>query len=335
MFDHPLYLEDLRDAAEGFACLSGKTVLITGATGLIGTVMTGALAGVGAKVIAVCRNEARAKARFGKYENVTVLAADMTSDATVLPEADYYVHAAANAHPAAFSKDPVGTMLGNINGVRAVIESLRRYGHGRMLFVSSGEVYGQNPDIRSFSEGDYGRIDPMNPRSCYPESKRAAETMVASAVRQYGIDGVTARLCYIYGPTITEDNSRADAQFLRNAVAGVPILMKSSGEQVRSYCYVSDAVRGLLTVLVKGKAGEAYNVADKGSVMSILEYAQTLAWVSDTTLDFDLPPDWEKQGYSPVTRAVQNPEKLMALGWTPKRNGLTGLDRTYRILKEN
>lgn len=125
-----------------------------------------------------------------------------------------------------------------------------------MLFLSSGEIYGSAPRRESgFTEEETGQIDPMNPRSCYPESKRAAETMVAAWVKQYDTDALVARLCHVYGPSIARSNSRADAQFLRKAVSGEDIVMKSDGSQVRSFLYVRDAAEALMLLCQKGVRG--------------------------------------------------------------------------------
>ena len=287
--DHPVYRQDLaavRAAAPSLEPLRGRTMLITGATGLVGAFLTDAL---GLKLVAVSRDAERARARFAEWDSVRAISMDLTRPGK-LPEADFIVHAAANAHPAAFSADPVGTMLGNFEGVRALLEQLRAQGHGRLLFLSTGEIYGENPSIlEGFSEGDFGKIDPMNPRSCYPESKRAAETLCASYVRQYAVDAVAARLCYTYGPTVMPGNSRADAQFLRRALAGE-------------------------------------------DVVSIREYAETLARLAGVRVTFDLPTDAERQGYSVVTRAVQRPDKLEALGWRPRFSLEEGLEHTLKIL---
>lgn len=339
--DHPVYRQDLaavRAAAPSLAPLRDKTVLVTGATGLVGAFFTDALAlasreeGLNLKLVAVSRDAERAKARFAQWDNVRAVSMDLTRPGA-LPEADFVVHAAANAHPAAFSADPVGTMLGNFEGVRALLEQLRAQGHGRLLFVSTGEIYGENPSVSDgFAEDDFGRVDPMNPRSCYPESKRAAETLCAAYVRQYAADAVVARLCYTYGPTVTPTNSRADAQFLRRALAGEDVVLKSAGSQVRSYCYAADAASALWTILLRGVRGEAYNVANRASVASIREYAETLAGLAGVGLTFELPADAEKQGYSAVTRAVQKPDKLEALGWKPRFSLSEGLEHTLKIL---
>ena len=336
-----IYLRDVDRAIQALPDvqkLRSARILITGATGLVGAFLTDCLLALSdqnaldLRLYALCRNAARAKERFG--ERVNAIAADV-SEATALPECDYIIHAASNAHPKAFSADPVGTMLANILGVRNLLEHLRAQGHGRLLFVSTGEIYGDNPAIRDgFSETDFGKIDSMNPRACYPESKRAAETLCASYLSQYRVDSVVARLCYVYGPTITNENSRADAQFLRNALSKTDIIMKSAGAQVRSYCYVADAARALIAILSGGESGSAYNVANRAAVCSIREYAEALAKVAGVQVKFETPEDAEKRGYSTVSRAVQKPDRLEALGWKPLFSFEEGIEHTFRIIEE-
>ena len=340
---HPVYREDLSRAiaaAGDLSPLKNASVMITGATGMIGACLTDALArasdrqGLNLRVLALCRDAERARARFGAHDCVSCAACDLTRPDGDLPEADFIVHAASNAHPLAFSGDPVGTMLGNILGTKRLLDQLCEQGRGRLLFVSTGEIYGENPAVTDgFDEDGFGRIDSMNPRSCYPESKRAAETLCASYVRQFGADAVVARLCYIYGPTIAPANSRADAQFLRRALAGEDIVMKSAGSQLRSYAYVADAVSALLTVLLRGETGRAYNVANRASTHTIREYAETLARLAGVRVTFELPPEAERQGYSTVTRAVQNPARLEALGWKPFAPLEEGLRHTLDVLR--
>lgn len=336
-----IYLRDVDRAIQALPDvqkLRSARILITGATGLVGAFLTDCLLALSdqnaldLRLYALCRNAARAKERFG--ERVNAIAADV-SEATALPECDYIIHAASNAHPKAFSADPVGTMLANILGVRNLLEHLRAQGHGRLLFVSTGEIYGDNSAIRDgFSETDFGKIDSMNPRACYPESKRAAETLCASYLSQYRVDSVVARLCYVYGPTITNENSRADAQFLRNALSKTDIIMKSAGAQVRSYCYVADAARALIAILSGGESGSAYNVANRAAVRSIREYAEALAKVAGVQVKFETPEDAEKRGYSTVSRAVQKPDRLEALGWKPLFSFEEGIEHTFRIIEE-
>lgn len=300
---------------------TGKTVVITGATGLIGSQLVDMFSAAGAEVISAVRNTAKAKGRYVKYDAAAPLEFDF--------RADIIIHAACSAHPMAYSTDPAGVMRANITGTMNLLDYAVQNG-SRMIFLSSGEIYGNDPVSEAgFTEDETGRVDTMNPRSCYPESKRAAETMVAAWAKQYGCDALAARLCHVYGPSITDTNSRADAQFLRRALAGEDIVMKSAGSQVRSFMYVKDAARAIMTLAEKGNAGEAYNVSNRASVGSIREYAGTLAEIAGVKLVFENPDDTEAAGYSKVTRAVLDPSKLEKLGFTAEYDLKKGLKETF------
>ena len=336
---HPLLAEEFARIAAldlPFDDLAGKTVAVTGATGLVGSYLLRALDAINRahdlklRLIALCRRpeaaqerlQGIANLRFHPYDACAALNADFRSD--------FIVHAASNAHPLAFSTDPVGTMQANLLGTMQLLEHVRATG-GRLLFLSTGEIYGENPALASFDEHSFGSVDPMRFRSCYPESKRAAETLCASYVQQYGVDALVARLTYTYGPTITKENSRADAQFLRCALEGRDIVLKSPGAQIRSYCYAADTASALITLMLKGETGEAYNVANPDCSPSIREYAGTLAELAGVHLVFDLPPEAERAGYSAVTRAVLDPKKLLNLGWRAAYDLRTGLTHTLAI----
>ncbi|MBR6766975.1 MAG: NAD-dependent epimerase/dehydratase family protein [Clostridia bacterium] len=342
---HPLYERDLMSAAAGLTDgLCGKKVLITGATGLIGSFMVDVLlwlnetAGAGIAVYAAGRSEDGMRVRFGNAMDkpyFTFVPYDACKPVQFDFRADYVFHAACSAHPLAYAKDPVGIMQANLFGTMQLLEYLRGCPDAGFVFLSTGETYGENPDLPDgFSETSHGYVDPMNPRSCYPESKRGAETLCASYAAQYGVNARVARLCHVYGPTITRDNSRADAQFLRKALSGEDIVMKSTGSQVRSFCYVADAARALFRIMLDGGKGQAYNVANRYSVASIRDYAEILASTAGVSLTFDLPPEAEKAGYSKVTRAVLNPAKLENLGWSAEYSLEKGLYHTYTISAE-
>lgn len=336
---HPLLAEEFARIAAldlPFDDLAGKTVAVTGATGLVGSYLLRALDGINRAhklnlhLMALCRRPENAGERLRGVDRLTVLPYDACAALDEGFRADCIVHAASNAHPLAFSSDPVGTMQANLLGTMQLLEHVRTTG-GRLLFLSTGEIYGENPSLASFDEHSYGRVDPMRFRSCYPESKRAAETLCASYAQQYGVDALVARLTYTYGPTITAENSRADAQFLRCALEGRDIVLKSPGTQIRSYCYAADSASALITLLLKGETGEAYNVANPDCSPSIREYAGTLAELAGVKLVFDLPPEAERAGYSAVTQAVLDPGKLMRLGWHAEYDLRTGLMHTLAI----
>jgi UDP-glucuronate decarboxylase len=297
-----------------------RTALVTGATGLVGAELVSALAGAGYDVISAVRDPARAPGKAVAYDAEKPLNFDFT--------VDYVVHAASGAHPLAYARDPAGVMRANVFGTMNLLDYAKDCG-ARLIFLSSGEVYGLSPGPEAgFPEDFAGALQTMDPRACYPEGKRCAETMVASWVSQYAADALVARLCHVYGPSIAPSNSRADAQFLRDALAGRDILMKSPGDQVRSFLYAKDAARAILLLLQRGEAGRAYTVAGR-AVHSIREYAQTLADIAGVGLAFENPDDVERAGYSKVRRAVLDPSLLESLGFRAAYDLRAGLRETY------
>ena len=204
----------------------------------------------------------------------------------------------------------------------------------RALLTSSFEVYGKL-EQDEYCEDQYGVIDLNLIRSCYPESKRTAEMLFRSYADEYGVNCVIARLSSIYGPTMKADDSKAHAQFIRNALVGENIVLKSKGSQLRTYCYVMDAVSGILTVLFRGKnRGEAYNVANENSVATIAEVAQTIADYAGTKVVFDIPDAVESKGFSKFQNCVLKTDKLKSLGWSGKYDLKAGINETMVILKE-
>ncbi len=316
-----------------FDMLAGKRLLVSGASGLISSTLIDCLMlGNGAEpkieVYALGRDGRRLEDRFQAYIHAScfhVLEGDISRVDLSDLQVDYIVHAASPAHPLAYSQTPVDVMKANLLGTLNMLELARRCG-ARLLFLSSGEIYGTSGDPNSaFREDDYGYIDITNPRSCYPESKRAAETLCASYHAQYGVDAVVARLCHVYGPAITERNTRADAQFLRRVLAHEDIVMKSPGTQVRSFCYVKDAATALLYILVWGVSGEAYNVANRHSIATVREFAQTLAEAGGVGIQNDFPTEEEARGYSRISRAVLDASKLEGLDWVPQYDLAAGV----------
>lgn len=306
-------------------CLRSKHILISGAAGLVGSSLIDLLMLIdhffelGITISALGRRKSDLESRFSSHlssnSKFHIIEGDVSNIAFLDLGVDYIIHAASPAHPLAYAQTPVDVMKANLLGTINMLELAKRSG-ARLLFISSGEIYGISDDPNScFKESEYGYIEISNPRSCYPESKRAAETLCASYHAQYAVDTVVARLCHVYGPAITDKNSRADAQFLRNVVQGQDIVMKSPGTQVRSFCYVEDAAMGLLYILLKGTSGEAYNIANKNSVAMIREYAETLALLGGVKIRDEFPSEVEARGYSQVSRAVLSAAKLEMLGW--------------------
>lgn len=323
-----------------FERLKNKSILITGANGLIASCIIDILNWLNVnrnyniQIKALVRNKDHLLERFNKYFNFEVIEQDVIDKIKYKKNIDFIIHAASNAHPKAFSEDPVGTMLGNFIGMNNILEFACSHNCKRVEYISSGEIYGQGDiNTHSFKENYSGKIDSTSPRSCYPLSKLAAETLCVSYSQQYNIETVIARPCHCYGPTQTDNDTRVSAQFINNILNNKDIIMKSEGSQVRSYCYVIDCATAILTVLVKGENCNAYNIANNKSILSIKEMAETIAKKYNKKVIFELPSDIEKRGYNPVTRSVLSGAKLENIGWIPCWNFEDGITETIEIMK--
>lgn len=342
-----LYFEDVKRVADlslPWDRLRGKRLLLTGASGLIGTFLVDVLMeknasdGLNAKIFAVGRNEAKAKERFMDYwenENFSFFCADTNSFFPIDVHANYVIHAASNTHPRLYADDPVGSLMTNILGTHHLLEYARQAGTERFVFLSSVEVYGQalNPkDV--FDEKYCGYLDCNQFRAAYPEGKRAGEALCNAYIGKYDMDIVIPRLARVYGPTMRLDDSKAMSQFIMNGVRGEDIVLKSKGEQRFSYCYVADAVAGIFYVMLLGKCGEAYNVADMDDAISLREIVQDIAAYAGRKVVCNLPDEQESKGFSKVSVGVMDTEKLQRLGWRAAEDVRSGTRKTIKIIRE-
>lgn len=299
--------------------LAGCNILVTGATGLIGSCLVEILMSRehDYNIYAAGRNESRAMERFRKYKDEATfhfLQYDVCEPLRSDLDFHYIIHAASNASPVFFKNNPVEVMKANIYGVANLMEYGRQHNMHRFLYVSTGEIYGDGN--RVFSENDCGYLDCTTPRACYPSSKRAAETLCVSYAEEYGIDTVIARPCHTYGPHFTESDNRVFCQFVRNVLRGEDIVMKSDGSQMRSWCYVVDCSLALLYILLKGENGNAYNVADPTSTFTIRQLAETIAEAEGRRVVFANPSDAERKAFTNISHAVFDTTKLQNLGWS-------------------
>jgi len=331
--ENSLYISDLKNIFNlnlPLDNLLNYTVLITGATGLIGSCLVDLLMLLNVRVIATGRNRSKAENRFKNYfkkDNFRFIEYDVTEKLNIEEKIDYIIHAASNANPGAFSNDPVGTMNANYIGTYNLLEFARSHDVKRFLYVSSGEVYGEG-NGSSFKEEDIGYVDLLNVRSCYPISKRAGETLCISYSTQFNVDTVIARPCHIYGPTFTEKDNRVLSEFIRLGINGEDIVLKSSGRQIRSHCYVIDTVFGLLCVLLLGNTKEAYNISSFKDCATIKEIAEIIAEFTGVNV---IAESCEDNGRM---HAVLEDKKLRELGWEPIYNLEEGMRRTLDILKK-
>lgn len=349
--NNPAYQQQIMDCAEAsveWSLLQNKVILITGATGMIGVFLIDVLMERNKKyndnirIVALSRDEDKIKQRLGIYlknQSITFLKHDVNQPITrdILPvEIDYIIHGASNTHPLQYTLDPVGTIEANVTGTRNLLELTALMPHCRMVFLSSVEVYGENRgDTEEFAESYCGYIDCNTLRACYTEGKRLGEALCQAYIATRGIDAVIPRLCRVYGPTMLPTDTKAISQLIKKAVTGENIVLKSEGKQLYSYLYVADVVTAILTLLLKGETGQAYNVADRSSNSSLKELAQYLANLNGRKVVYELPDDLESRGYSTATKALLNPDKLKALGWNSRYALGEGLELTYEILRED
>ena len=334
-----LYKENIDYALDknDLSKLKDTSVLVTGANGMIGSCIIDILNELNEKndfnikIYALVRNNPLD--RFLGYKNLTVITQDVTKPFDFKYKFDYIINGASNSHPKKFSEEPVETFTTNFLGMQNVLEYAKDNNAKCVLFISSGEIYGEpNPDIKAFTEDYIGKIDPINSRSSYPLGKISGENLCIDYSKEYNIKTVIVRPCHTYGPTQTDDDSRASSFFIRECLKGNDITLKSKGEQVRSYTYVVDSSIGILKALVNGEDQNAYNVSNNNSILSIADFANKIANLSNKEVRFEIPTDAEKNSYNPVTRSVLDGSKLESIGWTPCFGIDEGLKNTLNIM---
>ncbi|WP_081657639.1 NAD-dependent epimerase/dehydratase family protein [Prevotella sp. AGR2160] len=317
------YQQTIEKAAEvslPWERLSGKNILVLGATGLIGSTVVDVLmncVSLDFDVYACGRNEQRAQQRFAAWwtnPRFHFLRHDVTQPWEWPADFHFIIDAASGASPQLYTSDPVGIIRANILGVDRLLDEGRKRHLEKFVYVSSGEVYGEG-DGRPFTEDYSGYVDPMSVRSCYPSSKRAAETLCVAYGQEYGLDVSVARPSHVYGPYFTESDNRVYAEFIRNVLRGEDIVMKSDGKKFRSWCYVVDCALALLFILLKGENGKAYNIADESSNRSIRDLAEMIAAIGGRKVRIELPKDAAATGGTPITKAVFDTSRLRSLGW--------------------
>ncbi len=349
LYNNELYMEDVRYVAGldlPWEKLKKQSVMLSGATGLIGSFLIDVIMeknltdGLSCTIYALGRDAQKAKVRFDKYTDDSHFVF-IPYDVTVpfarndLGRIDYVLHLASNTHPMQYSTDPIGTITTNIVGVQHMLDLAVLHKATRFAFASSNEIYGDNRgDVEFFNEEYCGYINSNTMRAGYPESKRCGEALCQAYKVQKGLDIVIFRFTRSYGPTMLMSATKAISKFIKNGISGEDIALKSEGTQYYSYQYVADSVSGLLTVLLRGSNGEAYNIAEEHSDITLRELAEIIAGIGGKEVVFDIPDADEAAGYSTATKARLDGHKLQALGWKPKYTIRSGVERTIRVLRE-
>lgn len=321
--------------------LERKSVLITGASGMIGTYMLHVLTmlnderAYNIRIIAMLRNASKLPDEIRRREDVEIITHDVTETIEVSGEVHYVIHAASPASPLIMQNHPVETIAANTIGTFNTLKFAKEKHAEGYLFISSREIYGQPEEGQEFFyEDTYGFVDQLNPRSCYSEGKKAAETMCVCYHDEYGLNTKIARLAHTYGPGMSIYDGRVQADFLKNVFHKEDIVLKSEGTAVRTYTYIGDAVAGLYRILL-GSEDIVYNIGNEDGKVSIRELAEIMVDIypeRGLKLVFDIPEGGTK-GTAPYTLGILSSEKLRKIGWSPKYSVKEGFRRTLKYLE--
>lgn len=302
--------------------LRNSTVLITGGTGLVGFNLIQELAKVseslGLKILALVRNEEKARRVFVSFlDRVELVCGDVTDELTIAQPIHYIIHGASITSSKAFVENPVETIMTSVIGTRNILELGRRKHIRSVVYLSSMEIYGEIKGNALLTETDVGYLDPLSLRSSYPESKRMCESLCVAYAKEYGVPVRIARLVQTFGPGMQPGDKRVIVQFLQSALNKKDIEIKASGESTRMYLYTFDAVSALLTLLLHGEDGAAYNVANKGTYCSIRTLAETIVQVTggDSRVLVNTGTEEERHIYPPDSFLRLDTSKIEALGW--------------------
>lgn len=320
--------------------LNGKNFLVTGATGLIGFNLVGALAWSGhhRKILAFVRNREKAKKMYKMISDldercqlkedgnicigdneIILLVGDVTQSISLKEKIDFIIHAASQTSSKAFVDEPVETISTALIGTHNLLELAKEKKVESFVYLSTMEIYGAPSSDERIKENHGTDLDTMLVRSSYPESKRMCETLCKAYQSEYGVPAKVLRLTQTFGPGVQYEDGRVFAEFARCVVEEKDIILHTKGETKRNYLYTADAITAILTVLLQGKVGEAYNAANEDTYCSIYDMAKLVvnSFASGKIHVLIREEEVNKFGYAPVLKMNLDSDKLQKLGWKP------------------
>lgn len=345
-YRHPQVQEDLKQLLEQnipWHLLRDRTVLITGATGMLASYVGFTLLylneqlSLNIKPIFLARNKEKLEQVYGDaLSQAQCLVQDVCEPMQYEGTVDYIFHAAGAASPYYIINDPVGIINANVQGTQQVLELARNSQTENVVFASTREVYGHVAGKASIAETDMGVLDPLNPRDCYPESKRLAEALLTAYHTQYGIKFNSIRIAHTYGPGMQiEGDGRVMSDFINDAVNARDIILKSTGEAERAFCYITDAVSGIFRVMLQGEATKAYNLANENEPIRIIDLANLLQQIAGNGKSVKVEVNKSNSaGYTNYPRTGLDTARLNDMGWSPTVGLEDGLTRTLKAFGE-
>ncbi len=326
--------------------LENNTILVTGATGLIGRAVINRLLqlyGNSISIIALIRTPEKAKNLFDEaaFSKIHWIVRDISDpinmdfiNACTGKNIDYLIHTASQTASRAFVERPVETIKTALSGTENMLDLAKESHVKSLVYLSSMEVYGSPSTDEKITEKHASNLDPTSIRSSYPESKRMCESLCASYAAEFGVPAKIVRLTQTFGPGVAYDDSRVFAEFARCAIEKRDIVLNTKGETKRNYLYIEDAVDAILTVLLHGEDGQAYNAANEDTYCSIYDMAQMVSIAcanSEIQVCFNETAIGKDFGYAPVLHMNLDTSKLRALGWEPR----TALSDMFRNMIED
>ncbi len=345
LFDNIIVAADLKHICDktDWTAFDGKNILITGANGHIATYLTYsflfavAVGKLDATIIVLSRDGKKLREKYAPFIDLRcfrMLAADVSEGIDVKEPIDYIFHFAGNSSPRYITTDPVGILKANISGTFNVAELARHHAGCRIIYSSTREVYGRNDDEERLSEESFGCLDPTKPRSCYPESKRASEAILAAYKKQYGIEYGVARIAHCYGPGMNLDNDgRVMPDFISDALEGADITVCSDGSMLRAFCYVADAISGLLILAANKGPAHTFNLSNESEEISILDLAHLIAANVPGIHVRKMNRAIDSDRYCTDKRIPLDCSALMKLGWHPEIGLKDGIHRTLESFR--
>ena len=310
------------------AALRNKSFLVTGATGLIGSEFVSLLCEISRtlpelnlRIIAHGRSEERLEYYFPRSMNLEFLIGDIADIAVDNQRFDFLVHTAAPTESRYFVEHPVETIETIVLGTRTVLKTARASKATSVVVLSSMETYGVSLTEKLLAENEQYFLDPLSPRSSYPQAKRLIESLCAAYANEYNVPVKTIRLGQVIGRALPPNDKRLIAFLIHSAQSGRNIEFATDGESKQTYLGIDDTLSALFYVLLRGENGCIYNAANEATYCSVKELAKlVLALAPRKTSELHISQQPGVSHYPPTRFLHLDSSALRALGWTPTQN---------------
>ena len=334
---HPIIQSDLKSICDDISGLiqplEGSTVLVAGGYGFIGKYFVNTLLYLNkhylkrpCRVIVIDKSVNRNKPEFIAKDNLKVIESDISDSLKVDEKVDFIVHSAGIASPIVYRKYPLETILVNVYGTKNLLEIAKKDSVKSFIYLSSSEIYGNPPPDQIPTKEDYrGNVSSIGPRACYDESKRLAETLCITYFRQFGVPVKIVRPFNVYGPGLHPDDGRVISDFVKDSILKNQITLYSDGKPTRSFCYISDSIRGVFRVLLSNHKGEVFNVGNDEEINMVNVARLIQKMMPEVQIKFESHQDKDYTTDNPQRRCPNLTKIETLAGYTPSINLEKGL----------